>query len=219
MSVRERISRYILLITGVFFIGLGIALAKQANLGISPVSSVANVLSIKFEFFTVGTWLMLWNCLMIVIQIAVLRKDFKPIQFLQFHISLLLGIFTDLSMMLVSFIPADIYVIRLFLVVISVLILAFGITLTIISDTVMNVGEAFVDMIAKITGKNFGSIKVIFDISCVLLSVILSLIFFDLTVVGTREGTIITAFCSGFIIKWLTKHIKEPITKFITSDS
>ena len=211
MKKREYIIRYILLIIGIFFIALGIALAKRSALGISPVSSVANVLSIKFTFLTVGTWLMLWNCFMIILQILILKKDFKPIELLQFPISLLLGVFTDACMVIVSVIPADLYPIRLLLVLLGVIVLAFGITLMLISDTVMNVGEALVAVIAKVLNKNFGSVKVIFDVSCVALSVILSLLFFDLTVVGTREGTIITACCTGFVVKWMTKNIKKLI--------
>lgn len=215
MSKKELIKRYSLLVAGVFFIGLGIALAKRSDLGISPVSSVANVLSIKFPVLTVGTWLMLWNCLMIIIQIIILKKDFKPIQLLQFPISLLLGVFTDLGMMIVSFIPAEIYFVRLLLVLSGVAVLAFGITLTVISSTVMNVGEALVDVISKKLNKSFGSVKVVFDISCVALSVVLSLIFFDFTVVGTREGTILTACCTGFVVKWLTHRLKTSITKLL----
>lgn len=216
MPKRELTMRYILLTAGVFFIGIGIALAKRSNLGISPVSSVANVLSLKFPVLTVGTWLMLWNCLMIVFQIIILRKGFKPIQFLQFPISLLLGFFTDIGVTLVSVIPNSIYIIRLLLILLGVAVLAFGITLMIIADTVMNVGEAFVDVLAKTLNKSFGSVKVAFDISCVALSVVLSLIFFDFTVVGTREGTVITACCTGFAVKLLTRLLKKPVTKLIT---
>lgn len=217
MSKREKFLRYLLLIIGVFFISLGIAVAKHSDLGISPISSVANVLSIKFPALTVGTWLMFTNCFMILAQIIILKRNFKPVQFLQFPISLLLGLFTDLNLAVVSYIPADIYIVRLLLVFVSVVILAFGITLTIISDTVMNVGEALVDVISKVLNKNFGSVKVIFDISYVTLSVILSLVFFDFKIVGTREGTIITATLTGFVIKWLTKRLKSPILKTITT--
>lgn len=215
MTKKETALRYLLLVIGVFFIGLGIALAKRSDLGISPVSSVANVLSIRFPFFTVGTWLMLWNCLMIMIQLAILRRAFKPIQFLQFPISLLLGVFTDLCVAFVAVIPAEVYVVRLALVLGGVFVLAFGISLMLISDTVMNVGEALVDVLAKLIHKPFGSVKVVFDITCVALSVVLSLWFFDFTVVGTREGTIITACCTGLVVKWLTVRIKEPVLRLI----
>lgn len=215
MPKKELIKRYFLLIIGVFFIGLGIAVSKRSNLGISPVSSVANVLSLRFDFFTVGTWLMLWNCLFILIQIAILRKSFKPIQLLQFPISLLLGLFTDIGVAMVSYLSAVSYSERLSLVLVGMVILALGITLSVISDTVMNVGEAFVDVVSKVLNKSFGGVKVLFDVSCVALSVILSLIFFGGAVVGTREGTLITACLTGFVVKWMTKKLKDPLTKWL----
>lgn len=215
MSKKELIKRYLLLIVGVFFIALGIAVSKRSNLGISPVSSVANVMSLRFDFFSVGTWLMLWNCLFILIQIIILRKRFKLIQLLQFPISLLLGLFTDVCVSMVSYLTAESYSERLSLVLVGTVILAFGITLTVISDTVMNVGEAFVDVVAKSLGKNFGSIKVVFDVGCVTLAVILSLIFFNFTVVGVREGTLITACCTGFAVRKLTKRLNPPLTKWL----
>ena len=210
--------RYLLLIAGVFFVGLGVAIARRSNLGISPVSSVANVLSLKFDVFSMGTWLMLWNCLIILAEMAILSLNFKPIQLLQFPISLLLGVFTDVGVWMVSVIPADGYILRLLLVLISVTVLALGITLMLISNTVMNVGEAFVDVVSKALHKNFGNIKVVFDISCVTLSVLLSLLLFDLTVVGTREGTFIAAFGTGFVVKWMTKRLKAPIESWIAND-
>lgn len=214
MSKRELIKRYFLLVVGVFFIGLGIAVSKRSNLGISPVSSVANVMSLRFNFFTVGTWLMLWNCLFILIQIAILRKNFKPIQLLQFPISLLLGVFTDIGVAMVSYLSAVSYSERLSLILVGMVILALGITLSVISDTVMNVGEAFVDVVSKVLNKSFGGVKVVFDVSCVAMSIILSLIFFDGTIVGTREGTLITACLTGFVVKWMTKKLKDPLTKW-----
>ena len=215
MSRKELCKRYLLLIAGVFFVGLGIAIARRSDLGISPVSSVANVLSLKWDIFSMGTWLMLWNCLIILMEIAILRRNFKPIQLLQFPISLLLGVCTDIGVWMVAVLPADGYVLRLLWILVSVPVLALGITLMVISNTVMNVGEAFVDVVSKVLHKSFGNVKVVFDISCVTLSVLLSLLLFDGTVVGTREGTFIAAFCTGLVVKWMTKRLKAPIEKCI----
>lgn len=217
MKHKKFIKRCILLMVGLFFIGIGIAVTKRSELGISPVSSVANVLSYKFEFFTVGTWLTIWNCLLILSQILILRKEFKPLQLLQLPVSFLVGVFTDLGMSFVALIPTDHYPIRLSLVFIGIIILGFGISLTVIANVVMNAGEAFVDVVSKKLNKSFGNVKTVFDISTVSLSLILSLIFFDFTIVGAREGTVISALFTGYIIKFFTKLLKTPLTKFICS--
>lgn len=53
-----------------------------------------------------------------------------------------------------------------------------------------------------------------FDVGCVALAVVLSLIFFNFKVVGTREGTLITACSTGFAVKFLTKQMKKPLERF-----
>lgn len=79
----------------------------------------------------------------------------------------------------------------------------------------MNSREAFVKAISDTTNKNFGNIKIAFDISCVVLAIALSLLFFELTIVGTREGTIIAAILTGIIVKFFTKRLQTPLTNLL----
>lgn len=113
----------------------------------------------------------------------------------------------------VSIIPVNSYSMRLIMVLTGVIILGFGISLSVIANVIMNAGEAFVKAIADMIDKKFGNVKIAFDISCVVFAIILSLIFFDFTVVGMREGTIISALCTGFVVKFFSRRLAEPITK------
>ncbi|MGN0492188.1 MAG: YitT family protein, partial [Acutalibacteraceae bacterium] len=65
------------------------------------------------------------------------------------------------------------------------------------------------------TKTEIGKIKVVFDISCVTFSVILSLLFFDMKIVGTREGTILSAVLTGFVIKFFSKLLKNKIERIL----
>lgn len=215
MNKKELVKRYILLIIGLLFAGIGIAFTKHGELGVSPISSVANVLSCKFDFFTMGTWLIIWNCVLIVGQILILRKDFKLYQLLQVPLSFLFGYFTDFGMWIVSFIPVNSYFVKLLMLFTGIIILAFGISLSVIANVIMNSGEAIVKAIADKTEFEFGNVKVVFDISCVAVSVILSLIFFDMKIIGTREGTVISAVLTGFVVKFFTKILKGKVLKII----
>lgn len=216
MTKSQTLKRYVLLIIGLFFMAIGVAVTKRGDLGVSPISSVANIVAEKFTFFTLGNWLIVWNCVMIVGQIIILRKKFNPIQLLQIPLSFLFGWFTDFGVWFTSFIPADIYPVRLLMVVIGTVILGFGITLCVIANVVMNSGEAFVKAIADTIHKNFGNVKIAFDISCVITAVILSLLFFDFKLVGTREGTFIAAICTGLVVKFFSKLLRDPVTKLLT---
>ena len=95
MNKTEIAKRYIILVVGLFLSALGVAFTKHGELGVSPISSVANVMSYKFTFFTMGTWLIIWNCVLIAGQIVILRKRFQLIQLLQIPLSFLFGYFTD----------------------------------------------------------------------------------------------------------------------------
>lgn len=216
MTKKEIFKRYILLIISLFFSALGVAVTKRGELGVSPISSVANILSYQFSFFSLGTWLIIWNCILIVGQILILRKNFRLIQLLQIPVSFLFGYFTDFGMWCVSFVPVNAYPVRLVMVVAGVVILGFGISLSVIANVIMNSGEAFVKAVSDTIDKNFGNVKIAFDIGCVVTAIVLSLIFFDWKIVGTREGTIIAAVCTGIVVKFFTKQLGNPLTSLLT---
>lgn len=216
MSKKEIIKRYVLFIISLFFAALGVAITKRGELGVSPISSVANVLSCKFSALSMGTWLIIWNCVLIVGQVIILRKKFQMIQLLQVPLSFLFGYFTDFGMWCVSFIPVNAYPVRLLMVIAGVAVLAFGISLAVIANVIMNSGEAFVKAVSDTIHKNFGNVKIVFDISCVTLSVIMSLVLFDFSLVGTREGTIISAFITGVFVKFFTGMLSSPLNSIIS---
>lgn len=197
--------RCIFFILGLFVSGLGVALTKTGNLGVSPVSSVANVMSIRFPRLTIGNWLIIWNCVLILGQIIILRKDFKLWQLLQIPLSFLFGYFTDFGMWIFSVIPASAYYIRVLCVIFGTIVLAFGVTVTVKANVIMNSGEAFVKAIDDKCSLEFGTIKIIFDVSCVTLSILLSLLLCKGRIVGTREGTIFAALTVGVFVKLFSK--------------
>ncbi|MDE7367669.1 MAG: YitT family protein [Lachnospiraceae bacterium] len=211
MSKAEIAKRYVLFVISLFFAALGVAFTKHGELGVSPISSVANVMSYKFSSLSLGTWLIIWNCVLIVGQIFILRKKFQLIQLLQIPLSFLFGWFTDLGMWIVSFIPVNSYFIRIVMVVTGIIILGFGVSLAVIANVIMNSGEAFVKAISDSINKEFGNVKIVFDVLCVVTSLILSLMFFDFTIVGTREGTIISALLTGVVVKFFISKLKEPL--------
>ncbi|HAU88623.1 MAG TPA: hypothetical protein DCW90_25055 [Lachnospiraceae bacterium] len=215
MTKRELSKRYFLFILGLLFSGIGVAITKRGELGVSPISSVANVVSYKMQGFTLGTWLLIWNCVLLFGQILVLRSKFQMIQFLQIPLSVLFGWFTDFGLWISSYLPNSNYAIRLLLVIAGIVILAFGISLTVIANVVMNSGEAFVKAVSDQTGKTFGNVKIAFDVSCVVLAIILSLLFFDFKVIGTREGTILAALLTGTMVKWCQKRMEVPVNQVL----
>lgn len=217
MSKKELVKRYAVFIVSLFVMAIGVAMTKKAELGVSPISSVANVMSIQFTSLSIGNWLIIWNCVLILGQILFLRKKFQPVQLMQIPLSFLFGYFTDFGMWLMSFFDTDTYAVKMIFVIVGTVILGFGVALSVIANVVMNSGEAFVKAVSDVTHKDFGNLKIGFDVSCVVVSVVLSLIFFKMKIVGTREGTIIAALTTGILVKLFSKLIRKPLKKVLVN--
>lgn len=216
MSTREFIKRYILFMISLFFSAFGVAVTKYADLGVAPVSSVANIFFTRFPNISLGTWLIIWNVLLLAGQMIILRKNFRIYNLLQIPLAVAFGIFTDFGMWCISGIKLESYFSQLAMVITGVTIRAFGIALSISADIILNSGEAFVKAVADTTKYRFGIMKIVFDITCVIISVILSLTMLDGKIVGTREGTLITAILTGTLISLFLKLIHKPVDKLVS---
>ena len=172
-------------------------------------------MSMKIPALTLGNWLILWNCVLILGQILILRRRFQPVQLMQIPLSFLFGYFTDFGMWLFSWAVWDFYPMRMVNIAAGTFLLGFGIALCVIADAIMNSGEAFVKAVSDTTGGEFGNLKVGFDVSCVVLAAVLSLLCFDWTIRGIREGTVIAALCTGFVIKFFSRKLQEPLGRML----
>jgi uncharacterized protein len=218
MTLKETIKRYTLFIISLFISAAGIALTRHAELGVSPISSIANVVSYRLPSLSFGLLLIIWNCVLILGQIIVLRKDFKPVQLLQVPLSVLFGIFVDFGMWSASFIPAPVYPVKLALVAAGTIVLGFGISLSVTANVIMNSGEAIVKAVSDKYGTNFGRTKIVLDVCYVVIAVILSLIFFDFKIIGTREGTVIAALTTGLVVNFFYKRVNRPVSRLLCND-
>ena len=215
MKKAEIAKRFGLFIVSLFFIGIGIALTKRADIGISPISSVANVISMRYTFFSFGTWTVCTYLVFLLGQILLLRRQFKLFELLQIPLSFLCGLFTDLGCWFAQFLPASSYVTKLLLVGGGSVILGLGITFGIIAGVMLNSPEAFVKALSITTKKKFGNLKILFDICMVTIATILSLVLFDGKLLGVREGTVIAAVLVGCFVNIFSRLLREPLTKLL----
>ena len=97
----EKRKRYLIFLVGLFVNSLGVSLITKANLGTSPISSIPYVLSLNFPF-TLGNFTIFFSIFLIVLQLIILRKNFKLEHILQIPVSIIFGYFIDLTMILLS---------------------------------------------------------------------------------------------------------------------
>ena len=116
------------LAAGLFILAFGIALSSKSSIGVSPSASLSYVLSL-FLPLSMGTFTMIVNALFVVVQILLLRKNFKLINLLQLVVVFAFGYFTDLTLAIVAPMQINAYWLKLLLCVVSCLIMAFGVFL------------------------------------------------------------------------------------------
>lgn len=133
MNIKEYVKRYFYLIAGLFILSLGVGLSTRANLGTSPISCVPYVLSLGFPL-TMGTITIIMHTIFIALQIVILRRDFNPVQLLQLIATFIFGVFTDLSLYIVSGINVENIAARWVLCIISCMVVAFGVNMEVKAD-------------------------------------------------------------------------------------
>lgn len=202
----EKCKRYLVFLVGLFVNSLGVSLITKASLGTSPISSIPYVLSLNFKF-TLGMFTIFFSAFLILLQLIILKKDFKPEHLLQIPISVLFGYFIDWTMLLIdSFNPHN-YIIKMLSLLVGCAILGFGVYIEVIADVAMLPGESFVRVISETWNLEFGMVKICFDVSMAVIAAVISFIFAH-SLMGVREGTIIAALLVGFIARKLRVLLK-----------
>ena len=190
---------------GLFVNSLGVSLITKANLGTSPISSIPYVLSLNFPF-TLGNFTIFFSIFLIVLQLIILRKNFKLEHILQIPVSIIFGYFIDLTMILFSWVNPEAYIMKIVYLLIGCLILGVGVYMEVLADVVMLPGESFVRAIVLTWKTNFGTTKICFDVSMSVIAAVLSFVFAG-RLDGVREGTVIAALLVGFIARLIGKKL------------
>jgi uncharacterized membrane protein YczE len=180
---------------------IGIALAKLAQLGTSPISSIPNVMS-YITPLSIGNLTMIFMVLMIFLQMVILREVNLPI-ILQIVPGLAFGglidvfvdVFTNLGL------PALMghYLEQLAFTLLGMVVLSLGVFFEVNSRSILMPGEGLVVALTLRTKKPFGKLKMYTDLTMVAVALVISLLYFQ-GLVGIREGTIIAALFTGRLV-------------------
>ena len=209
----KKYNRYLIYFLSLFIISLGASLSIKANLGTSPLICLPYVSSIIVNY-SVGEVMFVFTVIFILIQVILLRGGFEKRQYLQLVVGTIFSAFIDFSMMLVNFINPVGYVSQMILLLISCVVVAFGVLLEIQTEIVYLPADGVIVAISKVLKKEFSTVKPFVDTSMVVIAAVLSVVFLGY-LAGVREGTVISAIIIGPIVKVLKKHLDSHIVKLI----
>ncbi|MEE3491186.1 MAG: DUF6198 family protein, partial [Methanobrevibacter sp.] len=89
---------------GLYLITLGVAFSIKSGLGSTPVSSIPYAMNLIWAV-EIGIATFIFHAILVAIEGALLRGDFKRKHFLQVFVGVLFGAFTSFSVSLMHFIP------------------------------------------------------------------------------------------------------------------
>lgn len=209
-SKQELFRRYFVFLISLFIMSFGVSLVTRSLMGTSPISSVPYVWSLHTNL-SMGTYIIILNAILILAQILMLGKqgikENKVELLMQIPVSLLFGVFIDITMLILSFWHPTQYVPQFISCVLGCCFMALGISLEVVADVCMNSGEYVLHIASKKLKKEFGTMKIMFDVTLLLIAIGCSWIFAG-RIDGVREGTIIVAILTGPLVRLIRPHLK-----------
>jgi uncharacterized membrane protein YczE len=202
----RRLALYLL---GNFVLAFGVSVAVKSDLGITPVNAIAYVASLTFSIDH-GLMTTLVYGGYVLLQFAILRKEFHPSGFLQIGVAVIFGLFLSLTNRILPFPTPEAYWIRISLMLASVVIIALGILLYLRAELLPQPAEGLLLAIQKKKGWKLHNIKIGFDCVVVAIAALISLIVFH-KIIGLREGTLIAMLGVGRAMGFLSLRLGPKI--------
>lgn len=208
------VKRFLIYICGLFVMAIGVTFSVKSALGVSPVTCLANVMY-QITKVPLGSCTTISYCFYILIEVIILRRDFKPSMLLQIVASIIFGYLVTLAGKVFSFLPEPAhYWQRMLYLLCSIPIVAFGVMLYLTPAILPTPGEGLSLAVSKKTGKTVASCKIIVDCCLVILSAAISMMYFR-KLVGVREGTVISALTVGVVMKQFIRLCQQPLLRFV----
>lgn len=193
---------------GLFIMTVGIAFSVRSDLGVSPVSSPPYTLTVVWNV-EMGMATFLFHVALVLLQILLLRRKYKPKNLLQLAVGVVFGLFTTFCNSLVMMIPMpDSLPFRIIMLAVSIVIVAFGIFLYVPADIMPLAGEGTMLAISQVTGFKFSNVKIGFDVTVSVISLVICLI----TVHSPGSvgiGTVVSAVLTGAALGVITRIFGE----------
>ena len=135
-------------ILGLFILALGVAFSINSQLGVSPVNSLPYVISL-ITGQDMGKVVICVFSFYILLQLLILRKEFKWINLTQLIFSTIFGYFVDFAKYLLGDFTLPTYGGQLVMMAIGIILIALGISLYMNAGLINMPMEGFTEAVSK----------------------------------------------------------------------
>lgn len=209
---RKEFLRWGIYLIGMVVLAAGITLNTKTTLGVSPIVSVPYAVS-RIWGMNLGNATFIWYCVFVAAEVLSRLLKRVPgwqrqvmLDLLQIPLSL---VFTRFMNVFAAFIPEfeTAYLgtlmgslpSRFLFLLLAIILTGTGAALSLNMRIVPNPGEGIVQAIADLGGWKVGTVKNLFDLSCVLLALAIGLIAAR-QVIGINVGTLVAVLGVGRVI-------------------
>ena len=197
--MNKNILRWSVYLLGLLSLAFGISLSIKANLGISPISSVAYCIATIGDY-NLGVMNFIVYASFVVFQFVLRGKNYRLYDLLQLAVSL---VFSWVMDKLVGVIPYDSAAHTLWgnlgLMLVAIVFVGIGVSCSLNMRLIPNPGEGIVQALSERTGWSQGLTKNIFDIVCACVTTAIGLIFGG-RLIGVGIGTVAAMLGVGRVV-------------------
>ena len=200
-------------ILGLIIMAFAAAFSAKADFGMSMVVAPAYIIHLKVSeflpWFTFGIAEYFFQGFLILLTVILMRK-FKLSYLFSFVTAVLYGTLLDCAMVLVSYLPDNIFAIRILWYILGTAFCSFAVSLFFHTYISPEAYELIVkELSTKFSGK-INKVKTVYDCTSTVLAIALSFLFFGFGVFkGISWGTIICALVNGTLISCFTKLLEN----------
>ncbi len=209
----KNILKYLL---GMIILAAGLTLNTKVTLGVSPILSIPYCLS-EILHFSFSDLVFCWYCILIFFQLIIhfhLKKEKYLIltDIAQILISLLFTRVMNVYSRIIPVFEQDCngffssLPFRIIMLAAAIILTGIGASLTLHARLIPNPGDGIVQALSDLLKKPVGTCKNMTDISCVSLTLLISLLFTGKPV-GIGIGTLIAMLGVGRVISWMNTRI------------
>lgn len=207
----------IIYILSVLIISFSVAMCAAADFGVSMIVAPAYILHLKFPAISFGQAEYILQAILFVL-FCIIRRKFKPVYLFSFFTCLFYGACLDLWRLIIPVFNSAYLTdhplsmgVRVIFFILSMVMTSFSVSLMFQTYLYPQVWDFFVKGISTGFNLNINKFKIIYDFSMLILSLIMTLIFFG-SIRGIGVGTIILTIFNGLIISGFNKLMSSHLT-------
>jgi len=208
--MKKKVNGEIALLIALIILAAGIVFVIKADIGMTVVQSPVYVLSVAVNKISIGIWNYIVQGGLFVLMLLIIRR-FKITYLISFLSGIIYGLILDFFTWAMMPLSADSLLKVIIFYITGFILICIAVALFFCCKAPLMPYDIFIREVSEVKKINLTKFKWGFDISCIIVSLVLSLIITG-RIIGIGIGTVIFAFFVSpvmtFIMKFLNKHIE-----------